>query len=89
MLLKDGEVKELDTSNIPSSIDWREKGAVNAPKDQGSCGSCWAFSAVAAMEGHHQIATGELLSLSEQQLVDCSSSFGNAGCNGGEMSAAF
>lgn len=87
--LKDGETVVLDTTNIPDSIDWRSKGAVNAPKDQGQCGSCWAFSSVAAMEGHHQIATGTLLSLSEQQLVDCSGSYGNAGCNGGEMTAAF
>jgi cathepsin L len=87
--LKDGETVVLDTSSLPTSVDWRDKGAVNAVKDQGSCGSCWAFSSVAAMEGHHQIATGSLLSLSEQQLVDCSGSFGNAGCNGGEMTAAF
>jgi len=89
MLLREGEEVTLDTESIPASVDWRTSGAVNGVKDQGQCGSCWAFSSIAAIEGHHQIATGQLLSLSEQQLVDCSGSFGNQGCNGGEMSAAF
>ena len=61
-----------DDTTVPASIDWRLKGAVNHPKDQGGCGSCWAFSAICALEGRNQIKTGELLSLSEQQLVDCS-----------------
>jgi len=55
----------LDTSSIPDSIDWRERGAVNAVKDQGHCGSCWAFSATAAIEGAHYMQTNQLLSLSE------------------------
>lgn len=71
----------------PKNIDWRKLGAVNAPKDQGQCGSCWAFSTVAALEGAHFVATKELVSLSEQQLVDCSSD--NNGCNGGSMDLAF
>jgi cathepsin L len=62
-------------------IDWRSKGAVNAIKDQAQCGSCWAFSSTGALEGAHFLATGELLSFSEQQLVDCSKQ--NHGCNGG------
>jgi len=63
------------------SVDWRELGAVNAVKDQKQCGSCWAFSATAAVEGAHFVATNELLSLSEQQLVDCDKTC--YGCNGG------
>ena len=74
---------------IPTEIDWRTKGAVNPVKDQGQCGSCWAFSAVGAMEGRYQIKSGTLLSLSEQQLVDCAGGqYGNQGCNGGDMGTA-
>jgi cathepsin F len=71
----------LDTENTPTSIDWRERGAVNAVKNQGQCGSCWAFSATAAIEGAHYMQTNQLLRLSEQQLVDCDRQ--SEGCNGG------
>ena len=71
----------LDTSDLPDSINWIEKGAVNDVQDQGQCGSCWAFSAIAQMEGQHFVQSGKLLKLSEQQCVDCDTD--SYGCSGG------
>lgn len=79
--------KQVEVEDLPASFDWREKGAVAPVKDQGQCGSCWAFSAVANIESQNFIVNGELETLAEQQLVDCDSLDG--GCNGGWMDNAF
>ncbi|XP_052140972.1 ervatamin-B-like [Oryza glaberrima] len=77
----------VDPIWLPCCIDWRYKGAVTDVKDQGACGSCWAFAAVAAIEGLTQIRTGKLTPLSEQELVDCDT--GSSGCAGGHTDRAF
>ncbi|KAL1561483.1 Cysteine protease xcp2 [Salvia divinorum] len=82
------EFEQRDFESLPKSVDWRKKGAVTRVKNQGSCGSCWAFSTVAAVEGINQIVTGNLTELSEQELIDCDTAY-NSGCNGGLMDYAF
>jgi len=96
-LLSSFKPRNLKSGNndkdYPTSLDWTTKGVLNPPKNQASCGSCWAFAAIAVLESRHAIRTGELLSLSEQQLVDCAPNphhcGGVGGCQGSDQPLAF
>lgn len=83
------EGRTLVDSPIVGDVDWTSVGKVTEVKNQGGCGSCWAFSAVGAIESAYLIQKGATLNLAEQQLVDCSRSYGNNGCGGGWMDSAF
>merc|ERR1711962_422543 len=87
---KDNQSKPFNAPNlrtashlIPISLDWREYGAVAGVQSQGICGSCYAYAVTGAMEGAYYLKTGDLISLSEQQIIDCTWGFGNKGCKGG------
>ncbi|CAH0559112.1 unnamed protein product [Brassicogethes aeneus] len=87
--LPNSSLYETSLGQVDDMVDWRKKGAVTPVKQQGQCGSCWAFSSTGALEGQHQILNNKLVSLSEQNLLDCTSSYGNMGCSGGLMTSTF
>ena len=87
--------KRLIDDSLPQKIDWRDYDVITGVKDQGRCGSCWSFSASEAIESYYAISNGRLPTLSEQQILDCTSNAmgcGNdigGGCNGGTVERAF
>jgi C1A family cysteine protease len=87
--LRSRNVANLSLVGLPSSVDWNQAGKLTPVKDQGQCGSCWSFSTTGALECAYAIKSGSVISLSEQELVDCSGPQGDHGCDGGLMDDAF
>lgn len=81
------EITDEMRAAAPDSLDWSTKGATTAVKDQGNCGSCWAYSATVGIESGLYMATGKIEKLSEQQIISCDKTDG--GCNGGDLPTAF
>lgn len=88
-IIRYGDDGAMQRGSPAPAIDWRKKGVVNPIRSQGQCGSCWAFSAIAAVESINAIRTGQLYDLSEQELVDCLTYMGCKGCDGGKVDSAF
>jgi cathepsin L len=86
---KDGSANDSERasllSSLPESVDWRQKGVTTPVKNQGHCGSCWAFASTAALESHIAIRTGKLIELSVQELVTCAPNPNHCGGTGGCM----
>jgi len=87
------EIQNIDISTLPSRVDWRDKEVITAVKDQGQCGSCWAFGTAETVESHFAITHGALMDLSEQQILDCTPNpnqcGGTGGCGGGTAELAY
>ena len=89
MNIEESDEEIVEVTGYADSVDWVTKGAVTGVKNQGECGACWSFSATGALEGIEFIIKGHLISLSEQELIDCSQKFNNYGCKGGSPDNAF